>query len=452
MSTLTERLPEEILLQVFDLFTLRDLALFSGINRRWRAAVARHPVYFARPTLESTSPSAVAFFIAQITGSRGKSWDVTVVVHEPFPALETAVLPAIASRLDDVEVLTVHVHFSHAEAIFDLLRGSASSLRRLQLYYAGATESVEATLPPDILSYAAPARDLRTLLLQDVDIADEVSAAFQSISNLVFGKKVRESRTTLHALAHAFPAARDVTLTDRALPEPVTASDWPVEWQALESLMLIIGRHRLRRALRCLPLGRVLHLTTMHSGETALACIIPHLQGTLDMCIMNVGWGRFVIHLTSRSNGLVRSFYEFKTGWSPPRAVPHQLLTVDAVMGRVLSITIPTALWNLIVSRMTQCPSVTTLTLVLSDPDWISGILEEGERPADPVFPNLRTLTLAGESDCQSVAAEDVTRLVLERLLPHSPLQVRIQGVDWTGPPRIPPAINSVETIDVTRL
>ncbi|EJD49395.1 hypothetical protein AURDEDRAFT_161492 [Auricularia subglabra TFB-10046 SS5] len=442
---LTERLPEEILLKVFSLFTLAEMALLSGISRRWRAVVASHPRYFAHPKLASTSASAVAFFVARLTGTSAKSWDVAVVIHEPFPALETTVLPAIASRLDDVEILTLHVHVSHAPAVFHLLRGSSVSLRRLQLYFDDVHEGLAVTLPEDVLSHAAPGRGLQTLILHDVDLAESMPSALQSIQNLVFGHRARESCTSLHSLARAFPSARDVTLTDRVFREPMEASDWPAQWRSLNSLMLSIGRHRLRRAVRCLPLSRVAHLTTMHTREVALSGIILHLLGALEMGVQNIGWGRFVFHLTSRSSGLVRSFYEFISEWSAPSPGPHDLLIREDIMGRIQSLTIPVALWDLLHSRMITCDSVTDLTLVLSDSEDI--LPSPGPR-----FPRLRTLTLAAGNGTPVVNVGDVTKLILERLLPRSPIQLRIQGIGWTGPVQLLPAIDSVQLIDAKRL
>ncbi|EJD49394.1 hypothetical protein AURDEDRAFT_122252 [Auricularia subglabra TFB-10046 SS5] len=434
---LAAHLPQDILIKIFNLFTRKDLARFLGISRHWRDAVLRHPKFFGNAVLRSTTPSAVAFFVAQVT-SAPKTWDVAILVHEPFGKLETVVFPAVASRLDDVEVLTINVHASHAPAAFELLRGQ----RRGSGYHAGL--------------HLSPRRSwgIQTLLIQNVDIPAIIPPALASIQRLVFAKWVPQARTTLHDLARAFPAARDVTLSDRVFQNgSLDPSEWPYQWNSLQFLSLAVGHEGLRRVLPHLPLTRIPHVSTMRTGQRALEYLLSQLAGPFDMYFKNIGRGRFAIILACRTTGLVRSFYEGTASWATPGVSPHRLLSHKVVLDQLLSLTVPDVLWNLVIPHLAECSQLSDLTLILSGPRWMSELFPEDWKRTEPLFPNLHMLTIASLKRKPVAAPEDVSRFVLERLVPQSPLQLCIQeGVAWPGPARIPPAIDSVRPVDGKKL
>ncbi|EJD49421.1 hypothetical protein AURDEDRAFT_161526 [Auricularia subglabra TFB-10046 SS5] len=168
----TALVPTEILLAMISSLRLDDLARLAQVSKRWRDLVKAHPAYWAAPGLNSAASSSVAFFLARIAASEGKPLRLHVTLPEPTPLLETTLLPSIARHLDYIDALIFHVHVSHSNAVFDLLRAPASSLRALQLFFeCDGTESTSVVLlPEDILSQTCHPQGLSVLCLQNVDL------------------------------------------------------------------------------------------------------------------------------------------------------------------------------------------------------------------------------------------------------------------------------------------
>ncbi|EJD49398.1 hypothetical protein AURDEDRAFT_161495 [Auricularia subglabra TFB-10046 SS5] len=239
----TASLPIEVLLNVLGYLRLADLARFATISKRWASIIKRHPTYWLHPQLVDPSPSAVAFFNSRLAAAEGKQFEVRIILRERFTLLDTTLLPNLTAHLDRIVHLMLHVHIAHAEAVFDLLAGPASSLRHLQLFFRADTRPrstlpTVVTLPRDILCRGAHPLGVETVLFQNIDIVHPLPPALSSAVNLVYYRDSPRSLTTMRTLASAFPNARDVSLVIRDERDGISTSEWPPGWDNLDSLML----------------------------------------------------------------------------------------------------------------------------------------------------------------------------------------------------------------------
>ncbi|EJD49381.1 hypothetical protein AURDEDRAFT_182941 [Auricularia subglabra TFB-10046 SS5] len=447
---LTALLPVEVLLAVFDHLCFTELARLLSVSKRWATVVRSHRTYWSYPQLAHTSPAAVALFGSRLEASSGKPIAISINIQQPFALLDTTLLPSVATHLDHVVSLTLHIHIIHAPAVFDALRSPAPSLRYLQIFFEADDEQDPTapravTLPQDVLTRGAHPRGLETVLFQNIDVLPPLPPALAMAANLVYSQKGAQPSTSLLTLADAFPAVRDVSLHRRALPRDVGFSDWPEPWASLDSLTISTSKHSLRNAIRALPLASIDHLTIVGASRREFSALLWHLRGPLHLAFKDLIRGTFLLHLASWTDGVKRSFRERKVSWLVPESVPHPFLQSPMLLEQLVSLTIPSSLWSLLVPHLPPLDRLLQLNLIICSEFTLERLLSV-ETKAERVIacPDLQTLTIATVGRSVVVSQDEIARVILELLRAPAPIQLGLQNVyvdAWTERPGLIDAV-----------
>lgn len=289
-----ESLPSELILAVLDRMPRASVFRTARISRRLRAVAVAHSLYRARATLNVSYGTpyaalriAVALFRGKIAAAAAQAVRIELDVSATYEAdrwlhdtrriherdicrIDNELVAALREALP----LTVHLHMSVCERVYDLIRAmavAAPMLERLHVF-VWASRRTPACIHPNFLASVAPR--LRVVALRNVALDSAACVAFRCAKHVSLRVGYANQ---LGAVAINFPSAcsLDIDISedpDTGVGETSNSTTIPAWGSNVDHLSISLGkRETAPAALLALverPISSV-HVTWISSATDA---------------------------------------------------------------------------------------------------------------------------------------------------------------------------------------
>ncbi|KZV96578.1 hypothetical protein EXIGLDRAFT_833537 [Exidia glandulosa HHB12029] len=283
-SDIAQILAHDVLLTIFDPFSLPELLALSSVCQQWRAVVCAHPTYWRSVSLTKPADGAVDFFLARVAASSTSLIAITVQTRVLTNARRVSkVLDAIRNNLSRIKLLDLDFDSfptSNHHSLTRALSNSAPSLQHLAL----CSSSPTVLLPRRLFGCDLP--QLQTLALVGFDLRNSYPPAFEGAKDLSYAS------TTSHLnFAQALRRHRNLeTLTLLGFPYSSLLTAALPSLGKLSTLHLDVIGHGLLLLLDSLQHLHTISVSMLSGCPAADDAFVRHLKGDLHMTLPLSGW------------------------------------------------------------------------------------------------------------------------------------------------------------------
>jgi len=237
-----DRIPEDIIIAIFDFLLLPTLLRTMTVSRRWHQSVISHRTYWKHITFEFSLASQ-RLFLARIYRSFDRPIKVDVVLqdHDLEP-----IIWALQQHFHQMTQLHLHVAPFWVDRVLAMLRHPAPILVSLCVNITNPGSSIQLFLPPKgfLDGHAPSLKDvlLRNILPSSTTVSQshsevQTDSHCPSVTSLqVFSDASPASPLTIElvsSIVRLFPALTQVILTGFS-----SLAFWPAEWNSLRTLVI----------------------------------------------------------------------------------------------------------------------------------------------------------------------------------------------------------------------
>ncbi|KZV94580.1 hypothetical protein EXIGLDRAFT_766995 [Exidia glandulosa HHB12029] len=437
------RLPDELKIKVFDLFSLSELCSAAAVCRQWRTIAFDLPTYWRTLELTHNSDDAVQFFISRLNASRDRP--VNVSVHfSALGRLPDVVFDALARHIVHIRFLFLRISISHWNKLAHALSRPALELEALVIALSDYSDDHRAFELPVLGHVQCEAPNLTSLTLENVSLPLQPLHWCAGVRRLYLAYDEPVEPPDIFAL---FPRVRELVLGGRISLHHLGHN---AGWESVERLCLVgfFERNWLQWEIP----ARIPKISTIGTSYATVTAYAAHLEGPLELSVLTVDGDKdaFTARWRSTASDRVREALYMRSCNLPreydPVArratpLPCDVLSHIALSDRLVHLEIPGSWWSKIVPHMVPLPALTDLTITLSTDDgmWpfaVSGPLASHRRP-QLHCPSLQkfTLTASRSQSIPLVELEDLRDFIIHALPGHPvPLSTCLVGLDCTFP------------------
>ncbi|EJD35650.1 hypothetical protein AURDEDRAFT_175297 [Auricularia subglabra TFB-10046 SS5] len=319
-TDITQRLPAEVILRIFDALEVPaiPLVLIPGhVCTRWRVLARAHPAFSEHIQLRRTSNAAMEMFSAQLAAREPSDIHLKISLNWRGPVDMASVLPHLVQHLARCTTLSISYESSSADlkAVFSALsRGRAPKLRQLSLslnwsddrpYALHKANIGDLHIPSALFLGDAP-------LLRRLELSGDVCAlvprgepaaipAFATVEELVldYNDPVKGDRAILWPALAAVPGLRHLEILSTFDTRPPADVDVALlSSLRLDYALFLNLSEKWWRIIAALDVRRVPEL--MLSGDDDLLCALFLERGRYAECLR----GALEFGVVDMTNGL----------------------------------------------------------------------------------------------------------------------------------------------------
>lgn len=278
---------QDVLLIVFDDFTLSELLTLSLACRHWRAAARNHPTFWRSVALTKATRGAVDFFIARLKQSDKAVVSVTVRPPPLLAGLVRSIADAIAMILDRVRTLSIDFTAfpaSQLQTVMRALENPAPVLEQLALCTDLDKRDV-VFLRQKLFSLHAP--KLRRVSVDGIDLT-RTPSAFAQTTDLQYSIDHDKNQPHVQKILEQHPNLKRLHLTNLSYI-PLSLSD-TVQLGALRTLQLEYANGRFDGRIQQFQDLQTVSISNLSRWADENDAFFAHLNGPLHLHIAVSDW------------------------------------------------------------------------------------------------------------------------------------------------------------------